>query len=371
MAEVDRGMDVGELRKLLNKSKSEPVNAAFGMDGKNAVILLDKIKQPKAVSKQLEDKYKGLKNVRWGTAFVDTDADPKLVVLTVNRASAGAGRLLKKTLKGTGISKVRIQLEDGSIAEDVGEEDEEGAQAEAAAPAAPEGEPAAAAAAPSEPEPAAAAPAAQPAAEIEVAALTKRLGELVKKLPQFPDRASELKQLATAAGAAIKAGDPAATEQLDALEQQMGGGAASAAAASGAASGVSESALQKSSQIWVATRKKIEDEIAKLHTAMAKHYEGHGFSTDLATVFQKKVEPILTSLDQDLSKKLDEAVENKDPAQRTKLLGEARQLIDQYDGFISSDPLLSQLDNNPFVPLALVKTAQGSLAVLKKSVPAA
>ncbi len=366
MAEVDRGMEVGDLRKLLSKSKTEPVNAAFGIDGKNAVILLDKIKQPKAISKQLEDKFKGLKNVRFGTAFVDTDTDPKLVILTVNRAAAGAGRLLKKTLKGTGISKIRIQLDDGTVAEDVGEEDEQGAEAQ----------PANGAAAPADAEPAQAAATADgeqqpgqqeaaPAAQVDVAGLTKRLTDLVKKIPQFPDRANDLKQLATKAGMAIKAGDPSATDALDDLDQQM------QSAGPGAANGGADAALQKSGQAWVATRKKLESDIGKLHDAMAKHYQGHGFSADLSKVFETKVEPILSSLDGGLADKLDEALQNKDPAQRSKLLGEARQLIDKYDGFISSDPLLGQLDANPFVPLTLVKTAQVTLAALKKSVPAA
>src|SRR3954447_19849059 len=125
MAEVDRGMDVGEMKRLLTKSKPEPVNVAVGQDGKNAVMMLHKMKQPKAVSKDLEGKFKDLKNARWGTAFVDTEDDPKLVILTLNRAASGLGAKLKKTLKGTGFSKVRIQLEDGTVDEDVGEEEEE------------------------------------------------------------------------------------------------------------------------------------------------------------------------------------------------------------------------------------------------------
>src|SRR3954453_9081947 len=117
-AEVDRGMDVADMRRLLSKSKTEPLNVAVGLDGKNAVMMLHKTKQPKGVSKDLEGNFDALKNARWGTAFVYIDADPKLVILTLNRAASGIGAKLKKTLKGTGFSKVRIQLEDGTIAED-------------------------------------------------------------------------------------------------------------------------------------------------------------------------------------------------------------------------------------------------------------
>ena len=176
MAEVDRGMDVGEMKKLLSKSKTEPVNMAFAVNGKTAVMLLDKVKQPKALSAILEKKYAEAKNVRWGTAAVDLEDDPKLVVLTVKRAASGVGRLLKKTLKGTGFSKIRIQLEDGSVVESVAEEDEEeeGAAAPAAAAAPAPGEPAPSAAA--EPAPAAAAEPEKPA--VDIGALTQRLGVL-------------------------------------------------------------------------------------------------------------------------------------------------------------------------------------------------
>jgi hypothetical protein len=124
-------LDKAELKKLLVRSKKEPVNCAVG-EAKTgqALIQLHKIKQPRAVSAEMEKEYGVMKNLRWGKAEVDVDADPKLVILFLNRAVSGMARKLKKTLKGTGFSKVEIRLEDGSVVEAVGEEEEDGAEHE-------------------------------------------------------------------------------------------------------------------------------------------------------------------------------------------------------------------------------------------------
>ena len=89
-----------------------------------ALIMLDKIKQPRAISKELEKMYGEIATPRWGTAFVDVDADPKLVILTLNKPTPGFARKMKKTLKGTGFAKVQVRLEDGTLDEAVGEEEE-------------------------------------------------------------------------------------------------------------------------------------------------------------------------------------------------------------------------------------------------------
>jgi len=382
MAEVDRGMDVGEMKRLLTKSKSEPVNVAVGQDGKNAVMMLHKMKQPKAVSKDLEGKFKDLKNARWGTAFVDIDDDPKLVILTLNRAASGLGAKLKKTLKGTGFSKVRIQLEDGSIAEDIGEEDEE-PEAEAQAKAQPAEEQPQAANAQQQPETQAESETqADETQQFDGAALTQRLTDLVKQmvgvLKADPERQAELKDLATKAQAAIKSGEQStATQAVDTLEAALQGGTAPNGSDSSATQTESKptgpvapnaAVLQKSRTAWVAARKRIEDEIGKLHQAMTKHYDGEGFAADLDKVFQAKVEPILTSLDQSLATKLDEVGKNTDPGQHQKLVGEAQQIIGKYESFLASDPLIPQLDQNPFVPLQIQKTLTATLEALKKVV---
>ena len=131
------GMDKAEMKKLLTRSKEEPVNCAIGI-GKDqqAMFMLHKTKPPMAILKDLEKLAGGpLRNPCHGSALVDADRDPKLVILTVNKASGGLAARLKKTLKGTGFTKAMIRLEDGTIAE-MAEEDGDDAEGEAPPPAA-------------------------------------------------------------------------------------------------------------------------------------------------------------------------------------------------------------------------------------------
>jgi hypothetical protein len=127
-ADVQTGMDKQEMKRLLMRSKKEPVNCAFaqGSDASVALLLLDKTKQPKGVEKDLSKQFPDAKNSRFGVAVVDTEADPKRVVFYINKPVGSMAKKLVKTLKGTGFSKVRLLLDDGTAVEDF-TEDEEGA----------------------------------------------------------------------------------------------------------------------------------------------------------------------------------------------------------------------------------------------------
>jgi hypothetical protein len=348
MAEIDRGMELPDLKRLLTKSKTEPVNVAVGMSGKNAVMMLHKMKQPKAVCKDLEAKFKDLKTQRWGTAFVDIDEDPKLVVLTLNRGGGGLGKKLKKTLMGSGFSKVRIQLEDGTIDEDIKEEEEEGEEQAGNEP---------------------------PPAPWNPAELTARLTDLVKQMvgvaKSAPDRVGELKDLATKAQTAIKTGvENAATEAVDAFASALAVVNQGLASVSGANGGPAPNptVLAKSGLAWAAALKRVQDDFGKLQQAMVQHYDGKPFATELEKLLQAKVTPIITTLDQALASKLEDAGKSTDGAEQQKLLGEARQMIGQYESFVTGNDLLAQLDANPFVPLQTQKTLVATLGALKKSV---
>ena len=114
-AELKTAMDKGELKKLLAASKKQPVNCAMAQgDGRTTalgLIMLDRVKTPKAVEKELIKQFARAKNPRWGTAVVNTDEDPKLVRFTINKAVSGMANRLVKSLKGTGFTKVSLVLE--------------------------------------------------------------------------------------------------------------------------------------------------------------------------------------------------------------------------------------------------------------------
>jgi len=140
---------------------------------------------------------------------------------------------------------------------------------------------------------------------------------------------------------------------------------ASAAAPQAAAAGA---IYVKSRTAWIATRAKVESEIAKLHGALSSAYQGHGAAGELEKAFQTRVEAMLGTLDDSLAAKLDEVNKALDPGQRAQLVQEARQIMQRYESYVASEPLIAKLDANPFVPVAIEKTLTATLSALSKAV---
>ena len=259
-AQVDAGMDKTDLKKFLGYAKKDPVNCAVGISDGKPVIVLDRVKKPKAIEKDLSDKLPDMKVVRWGTASIDQD-NPKLVVLRLNKSASGLAAKLRKPLKEAGFSQVEIRLEDGTVAEKVSDEEDEDAPPGGAPPAQAAQETAAAAAGDGAEQPAAAAPdgagdaGAAPAqadagdagaapAQADTGDLKHRLAGLLVQakaaITADPSLKAQIGTLAAQASAALKTGDAAAAaDSIGQLEYAL---AEAAAAGSGAAGGDADAA---------------------------------------------------------------------------------------------------------------------------------
>lgn len=399
-AELKAAMEKAELKKLLVKSKKEPVNCALAQgDGKTtalALIMLDKVKGPKAVEKDLLKEFPEAKNPRFGTAFVDVDEDPSLVKITINKAISGMAKRLVKSLKGTGFKKVQLLGEDGSMLEADEEEDEQGQpQATAARSRGEQPQPPPATADAGQPQPTATAPPADASQSSDPAAsdasytsgqdikrLTETLVGLVKRLPPIiaadPSQQSTLTGLAGQAKAALTGRDldAAAThiEDLRSAIERVGLPATDAANKDApakqqpAANGPNAAVIGKSRLAWVAARQKVESEIGKLHDAISEVYRDHGAAEHLEKAFQSRVEGMLSTLDQSLAEKLDEVNQAANAGDRARLVGEAQEIMQRYQDYLSSEPLIAKMDSNPFAPVAVHKTLTATLAALSKTV---
>lgn len=124
----------------------------------------------------------------------------------------------------------------------------------------------------------------------------------------------------------------------------------------------------KSRTAWVATRAKVESDIAKLHGALTSAYQGHGAAETLEKAFRTRVDALMTALDESLAEKLDEVNQATDAAQRAQLVQQARQIMQRYESYLAGEPLVARLDANPFVPVAIEKTLTATLAALSKAV---
>ena len=125
-ADAGIGMDKIEIRQLVRIAGGQKLRAAIALaaDGR-AIILLDRHKQPRVLEREIKEQAPGSRLHRFGFFMADAD-DAKLARFTLNRAAPGMARRLVKALKGTGMRRVEIGLEDGSEAEAA--EDEDGDQ---------------------------------------------------------------------------------------------------------------------------------------------------------------------------------------------------------------------------------------------------
>lgn len=372
-------MSLAEMKPILNLSKRQPVGCALALTkDKQGIILLDKKIQGRKLGALLKTAAAAAKveldmgTLRFGHASIgEGDAT---IHFTVNKEAPSALRpKMLEHLKKAGFGKCDISV-DATIDEEASASAAQDAAAPAQPPVAPTATGAAPAAAPgaASPNPASITATAPANASTDAAALTAHLTALVKRLTSQPKApgTDAMATAARAAQAALKAGDLAvAAKETDTLERLLG--APSSAVSLGVAPSSANPAaatFAKAGATWTATRKHIEAEVAKLQAAVAQHYEGQPAAQAVPAAFKAKVGPVLGRLDHTLADKLATMSANTDAGTHAKLLADVEKSIQQYEAFLTSDPVLAQLDANPFVPLAIAATVTKTLATLRKVV---
>ena len=109
-------------------------------------------------------------------------------------------------------------------------------------------------------------------------------------------------------------------------------------------------------------------DLEKLRGAILKAYEADGVAQERETSYSAVIKPITDTLDLELAEKLDEAVKATDPDERTKAAAAAHAVIANYQTFVESEPVIADLDANPFVPLALQGKLSATLTALAGAV---
>jgi hypothetical protein len=363
------GMLLPELKQLMNKASVEnPIGCAFGMGDEPAfaLLMLHKSKPGPAVKKELEETFPAAKNVRWGSVVVPPETG-NLAKFIINKAVSGMAKRLVKTLKGTGYNKVEIVLEDGTVVEGAADDED----AAAAGPAAEAGVAAAPVAGVVPPPPPPMPQAAKP--QFDAAQLKQMLGALTPRIGPLgasdSDLLVHLKKLAADAITNLQTNNltyaAAAIGQLKtALDKAA---AAAAAAADSGTSGKAPGGYAQSRDNWLTAHRSITTDIEKLRAELVATYQAEGIAADVEKRFQEKVAPLLTTFDEDLAEKLDQADTATDPAVRSKLVGEARGIMTRFAGALAN-PIVADLDNNPFVKLSIQATLATTLKGLSATI---
>lgn len=126
---------------------------------------------------------------------------------------------------------------------------------------------------------------------------------------------------------------------------------------------VSLVALQQSRLVWEATLKKVRADGVKLTSAMVDRFDGESDQGE-AQRAAGRVDESLARFNEDLTEILDEALNAEDPEDRAALNAEAASVIDGFLKDLDADPVITLLDTNPFVPVAIHKTLSSTLKTL-------
>jgi hypothetical protein len=392
---------IGALKRLHGGTMN--FGFVLGKKAEDHRLALHRSKGSKALANDLV-KQTGLHAMTFGTAMADENRAGVMVLVLEGRQLPGMqkkGERMLKKFKPLPFTKLAVFVDGKEVKDiedpedtDVDEPEEvaaEGAPPPSPPPAGPGPQPTAS----SPPPPSAPGGATTPSgtaaasppppprggkqAPAEAAALTKELTTLVREMVNFIDRNPAQKvalvRLATEAQISLKQGDLQKVEAgIEALRQALAAaanGAAGQPAPQAAANGsdpAKQATFTKARTAWLATRQKVETDINKLQEQFLSAFKGHAKASDLEKGFRTRVETVLTSMDEELAQALDAARAATDPAQHAKLVQNAKQIIQRYEGYVASDSTIAALDSNPFVPLAIGTTFTATLSVLSRTI---
>ena len=112
----------------------------------------------------------------------------------------------------------------------------------------------------------------------------------------------------------------------------------------------------------------METDLDTLRKQFIEFYKDEDIVGELEARYAERVAPILSNLDEELADTLDMATNATDPEERGKLVAQSQEIIKRYQNFMKSDPMINELDTNPFVPLAIAKTMDATLATLAAAI---
>jgi len=361
------------LKKTLRRMKQTPMNFAIGL-GKRPDehrLVCHRSKPAKSLSAMIKSETK-LTRMAWGFAGAHGEKPTTLTLALESPLAPGLKKKLEKQfklLKPLAFDKVMLMV-DGEEAEDIVDPDEiadddadanqnEGAQAQGTE----QGAESVSGDIPPPPP-----PSAPPPQQDQSAAFAARLKDLLAKLPQAmaanatEGNAAKLK--ASEAGAYVRKKDFASADPLLSEAEAIIARLSTPAAAPRAATG-SKVVFTQSRLAWGAARTKVQAELQKLEKEILESYRDRAEVFDAVTNSVRKLDTILANFDESLSDKLDEALNAADAETHAKLHDEARVIIGRYRRFLDSDPLVQEVDDNPFVPVAVQSTLEKTLSLLE------
>jgi hypothetical protein len=127
-----------------------------------------------------------------------------------------------------------------------------------------------------------------------------------------------------------------------------------------------KAALQKLSGVWSTTENEIRRCVQSLHEEIRDLYDGDEAASQADTAFQSHVDKLFDKFDGTLVKELAACAQCNTEAELAALTAQLRQTINEYSGFISSDPTITIMEDNPLIEIDIVKTCTSALNEMAK-----
>ena len=171
----------------------------------------------------------------------------------------------------------------------------------------------------------------------------------------------------------------AAMQALDKLEQMLAKPVAAASrvpdasgagspSGSGSGSGVAPAIVYSQARlVWAATRARIQAELKTLESAVLEHYAGQAALPEIKRSV-RKLDGVMELFDDSLSDALDQALKAEDGGGKQQLHDEVCAILDRYQRYLTTEPIVTALDSNPFVPIKVQATLSASLSTLKAKI---
>lgn len=178
---------------------------------------------------------------------------------------------------------------------------------------------------------------------------------------------SEIAQKISAVQRAVEAGDWQSAEsnftEADRLVTAALGEIQSKQAADVIPKGTAE--YTKARLGWEAACKKAKSDLESLEAAILNRCKDEEDFQEIA-VCAVNLYSVFNKLDGKLAQALDAAANAATPEERKKHHATALSVLDRFESTIKEDELIQNVDNNPFKPVAVRKTLDGVLSILRK-----
>lgn len=121
--------------------------------------------------------------------------------------------------------------------------------------------------------------------------------------------------------------------------------------------------LAKGLLVWNSTRSYVSGQLKILQQKILKDTQDESDFDDIKANVGN-IEELLEVLDDSLSDKLGELRGTTDPATKTTLSAEAKQIVIRFQKYVAEDKLMIDIDDNGFIPLDIKPKVSAALAAV-------